>query len=86
MHRLRRLLTAPVVLGVTTLLWVLLPLWLVAAAALSPLLPGRWRALRLLWILILYLTLDSLMLVVMFGYWLAAGFGWKVRGPYWQGL
>ena len=35
---------------VTALLWVLLPLWLVAAAALSPLLPGRWRALRLLWI------------------------------------
>ena len=80
------MLTAPVVLGVTTLLWVLLPLWLVAAAALSPVLPGRWRALRLLWLVILYATVDSLLLVVMFGYWLAAGFGRWVRGPYWQGL
>jgi 1-acyl-sn-glycerol-3-phosphate acyltransferase len=82
----RRLLTATAVLAVTTLLWVLLPLWVVAAAALSPLLPGRWRALRLLWIVILYATVDSLMLVVMFGYWLAAGGSRRVRAPYWQGL
>jgi 1-acyl-sn-glycerol-3-phosphate acyltransferase len=84
--RLRRLVTAPAVLGVTLLLWVLLPLWVVGAAALSPLLPGRWRALRLLWIVILYATIDSLMLVVMFGYWLAAGGSRRVRSPYWQGL
>lgn len=86
MRRARRLLTVPAVLGLTAGLWLLLPLWLVAAAALSPLLPGRWRALRLLWVLILYATLDSLMVVVMTGYWLASGFGWKVRAPYWQGL
>jgi 1-acyl-sn-glycerol-3-phosphate acyltransferase len=85
-RRARRLVTAPAVLGATSLLWVLLPLWLVAAAALSPLLPGRWRALRLLWVVIVYATVDSLMLVVMFGYWLAAGFGRWVRTPYWQGL
>lgn len=86
MRRARRLVTVPAVLGLTAGLWLLLPLWLVAAAALSPLLPGRWRALRLLWVLILYATLDSLMVVVMTGYWLASGFGWKVRAPYWQGL
>jgi len=73
-------------LGVTAMLWLLLPVWLLAAAVLSPLLPGRWRALRLLWIVILYATVDSLMLVVMGGYWLAAGFGRRVRTPYWQGL
>jgi len=84
-RRLRRLVTVPALLGVTALLWVLLPLWLVAAAALSPLLPGRWRALRLLWIAILYLTMDALLVVVMFGYWLAAG-GRRVRTPYWEGL
>ena len=72
-RQLRRVVTATSVLGVTLLLWVLLPLWLVPAAALSPLLPGRWRALRVLWIVVLYATIDSLMLVVMFGYWLAAG-------------
>ena len=85
-RRARRLVTAPAVLAVTALLWVLLPLWLLAAAALSPLLPGRWRALRLLWILVVYVTVDSLLLVVMFGYWLAAGFGRRVRTPYWEGL
>jgi 1-acyl-sn-glycerol-3-phosphate acyltransferase len=85
-RQLRRVVTVAVVLGVTLLLWLLLPLWVVGAAALSPLLPGRWRALRLLWILILYATIDSLMLVVMFGYWLAAGGSRRVRAPYWQGL
>ena len=83
---LRRVFMTAVVLVVTTLLWVLLPVWLVAAAALSPLLPGRWRALRLLWIVIVYATIDSLLLVVMFGYWLASGFGRRLRTPYWQGL
>jgi 1-acyl-sn-glycerol-3-phosphate acyltransferase len=85
-RRLRRVLMIAVVLAVTTLLWVLLPLWLVAAAALTPVVPGRWRALRLLWIVIVYATIDSLMLVVMFGYWLASGFGRFLRTPYWQGL
>jgi 1-acyl-sn-glycerol-3-phosphate acyltransferase len=85
-RQLRRVLTVAAVLGVTLLLWVLLPLWVVAAAALSPMVPGRWRALRLLWLVILYATIDSLMLVVMFGYWLAAGGSRRVRAAYWQGL
>ena len=85
-RRLRRVFMATVVIAVTALLWVLLPFWLVAAAALSPVLPGRWRALRLLWIFILYATIDSLLLVIMFGYWLASGFGRYVCTPYWQGL
>jgi 1-acyl-sn-glycerol-3-phosphate acyltransferase len=84
--RLRRVVTVPAVLIITALLWVLLPFWLIAAAALSPLLPGRWRALRLLWVAILYATIDSLLLVVMFGYWLASGLGRYLRSPYWQGL
>jgi 1-acyl-sn-glycerol-3-phosphate acyltransferase len=84
--RLRRLVTTPAVLVLTAMLWILLPFWLIAAAVLSPLLPGRWRPLRLLWIAILYATIDSLLLVVMFGYWLASGFGRYLRTPYWQGL
>ena len=47
---LRRLVVAPAVVGLTVAVWVTLPLWLLAAAALSPLLPGRWRALRLFWV------------------------------------
>ena len=82
----RRLITVPGVLTATVLLWVLLPVWLVAAAALSPWLAGRWRALRLLWLALVYATIDSLLLVVMFGYWIASGFGRRTRTPYWQGL
>ena len=63
-----------------------LPLWLIGAAALSPLLPGRWRALRLLWVLVLYLTCESVLLVVLFGLWLASGFGRRIRTPYFEGI
>ena len=52
----------------------------------SPVLPGRWRALRLLWVVILYLTCESLLLVVLFGLWLASGFGWRIRTPYFEGI
>ncbi|GAA2141141.1 hypothetical protein GCM10009844_11410 [Nocardioides koreensis] len=83
---LRRVVLAPAAVLLTVLLWVTLPLWLIAAAALSPVLPGRWRALRLLWVVILYLTCEALLLVVMFGLWLASGFGWRLRTPYFEGI
>jgi 1-acyl-sn-glycerol-3-phosphate acyltransferase len=77
---------APLVVALATLVWVTLPLWLVAAAALSPLLPGRWRALRLIWIFIVYLTVEALLLLVLLGFWLASGCGWRIRRPYWEGV
>lgn len=83
---LRRLVLAPAVVALTGLVWVTLPLWLIAAAALSPLLPGRLRAGRLLWVAILYLTCESLLLVVMLGLWLASGFGRRIRTPYFEGI
>ncbi|MCW2795614.1 1-acyl-sn-glycerol-3-phosphate acyltransferase [Nocardioides sp.] len=82
----RRFVVAPVVILVTALLWVLLPLWLIGAAALSPLLPGRWRALRLLWVVIVYLTCETLLLAVMLGLWISSGFGWRLRRPYFEGI
>jgi 1-acyl-sn-glycerol-3-phosphate acyltransferase len=82
----RRIFTAPAVIAVTVLIGVTLPLWVVAAAALSPLLPGHWRPLRLLWVAILYLVVESVLLVVLFGLWLSSGFGWRVRRPYYQGI
>ena len=63
-----------------------LPLWLIGAAALSPLLPGRWRALRLFWVAVVYLTFETLLLAVMLGLWLASGFGWRIRSPYFAGI
>ncbi|WP_322920673.1 1-acyl-sn-glycerol-3-phosphate acyltransferase [Nocardioides renjunii] len=82
----RRLLVAPAVIGLTVLLWVTMPAWLLVAAALSPVLPGRWRALRLLWLVLLYATMETLLLVVLLGLWLASGFGWRIRSPYFAGI
>ena len=58
---LRRCVVAPAVVGLAVALWVTLPAWLLVAAALAPVLPGRWRALRLLWIVLLYLTFETLL-------------------------
>ncbi|GAW47913.1 MULTISPECIES: 1-acyl-sn-glycerol-3-phosphate acyltransferase [unclassified Nocardioides] len=83
---LRRLVIAPLVVALTVLLWVTLPLWLIGAAALSPILPGRLRALRIMWVAILYLTCEAILLVILFGLWVASGFGWKMRTPYFEGI
>jgi 1-acyl-sn-glycerol-3-phosphate acyltransferase len=85
-RQLRRLVTAPAVILVTVLIGVTFPLWLVAAAALSPVLPGRWRPLRLLWVMILYLVCESVLLVVLFGLWVSSGFGARIRTPYYEGI
>jgi len=85
-HLFRRLVLAPAVVVLAVLLWVTGPLWLILAAAVSPVLPGRWRALRLMWLAILYFTCEALLLVVLFGLWLAAGFGRRIRTPYFEGI
>jgi 1-acyl-sn-glycerol-3-phosphate acyltransferase len=85
-RQLRRLFTAPAVILVTVLIGFTFPLWLVAAAALSPLLPGRWRPLRVLWVAILYLVCESVLLVILFGLWVSSGFGRRIRTPYYEGI
>mgnify|MGYP005990456961 CR=1 FL=1 len=83
---LRRFVVAPTVIALTVLLWVTLPAWLLVAAALAPVLPGRWRALRLLWLVVVCLSFETLLLVVLLGLWLASGFGWRIRSPYFAGI
>ncbi len=83
---LRRCVIAPLVVALAAVLWVTLPLWLIGAAALSPVLPGRLRALRIVWVAIVYLTCEALLLLVMLGLWLASGFGWRLRTPYFEGI
>jgi len=83
---LRRWVLAPAVIALTGLLWVAAPLWLVATIALSPVLPGHWRALRMAWIALLYLSIESLLLLVMLGFWVASGFGARLRTAYWEGV
>lgn len=82
----RRGVVAPAIVGLTVLLWITLPVWLLVAAVLSPLLPGHWRALRLLWLAIVYLTCESLLLATMLGLWFASGFGRRIRTPYFEGV
>ncbi|HET7072344.1 MAG TPA: 1-acyl-sn-glycerol-3-phosphate acyltransferase [Nocardioides sp.] len=82
----RRLVVAPALIALAVALWVLLPLWLIVVAALAPVLPGRWRLLRLLWLLVVWVTAESLLLVILLGWWLAAGFGRRIRTPYWEGV
>lgn len=83
---LRRLLLAPLALAIVVGVLTTFPLWLLVAAVLSPALPGRWRPLRILWLGLMYLICEGLTLVVLFAFWLAAGFGRRLKTPYWQGL
>jgi 1-acyl-sn-glycerol-3-phosphate acyltransferase len=81
---IRRAVLAPLAIGVTLLVLTTLPVWLLLAALLSPLLPGRLRALRVLWVVVVALVLESVALVALFGLWLASGFGLAVRTPPFQ--
>jgi 1-acyl-sn-glycerol-3-phosphate acyltransferase len=83
---LRRCVIAPAMILLAFALWVLLPLWLIVLAALVPILPGRWRLLRILWVVVVWVTAESVLLVVLFGWWLASGLGRRIRTPYWEGV
>ena len=73
----RRLVLAPLVLIITVGL-VLLPGLVILAAAASPLLPGRWRALRLLWFGLVWLAMESVALFACLALWVASGFGGRL--------
>jgi 1-acyl-sn-glycerol-3-phosphate acyltransferase len=83
-HWFRRLVLAPAVIALTALILSTIPLWLVAAIVLSPVVPGRLRPLRLLSLLLLHLVLESLILVELFGLWIASGFGYLLRRPFFE--
>ncbi len=62
----------------------LLPLLVLVAVAASAVLPGRWRALRLLAFGIVYLAVECAALAVALLLWVASGFGWKLGSPAFQ--
>ncbi len=80
----RRVIMAPAMIVVTLLVVTTVPIWLLLAAALAPMMRGHLRLLRVIWLLTVYLVLQSLTLVALFGLWLVSGFGWKVRSPAFQ--
>ena len=80
----QRLVVAPAVIVLTVVLLTTVPLWVLGAALLSPLVPGRLRPLRLLWVVMLHLVLESLILIELFGLWIASGFGYYLRRPFFE--
>jgi 1-acyl-sn-glycerol-3-phosphate acyltransferase len=82
----RRTVLAPLVVLLTIAVVTTLPLWLLLAAALSPLVPGRLRVLRVLWVAVVAMVLESTVLLVLLGFWLASGFGLALRTPAFQYL
>ena len=84
MHWLRRIVLAPAVIALTVFLISTIPLWLLGAAILSPLVPGRLRPLRVLSLALLHLVLESVILVELFGLWIGSGFGYFIRRPFFE--
>lgn len=75
----RRLVIDPaLVIGLVFAL-VSIPVWLVVGFVAAALFPGTFRILRISWFLFLYLAVEVLALVSLFGLWIGSGFGWKVR-------
>jgi 1-acyl-sn-glycerol-3-phosphate acyltransferase len=85
-HLLRRLVVAPAMVVATVLLLTTLPVWLLVGALLSPFVPGRLRPLRLLWIALLHMVLESVILVVLLLLWVVSGFGLLLRRPSFERL
>jgi 1-acyl-sn-glycerol-3-phosphate acyltransferase len=61
-----------------------LPLILVVVAFFSRYVPGKWRPLRIVWFLFLYLVVDVVAVIGLFLLWIASGFGWKIGSPGFQ--
>jgi 1-acyl-sn-glycerol-3-phosphate acyltransferase len=72
------------VVGLALALVASVPVWVLVTLALSPLVPGRLRPLRVIWLGAVYLLVEACALLAMFGLWLASGFGARVRGPAFQ--
>ncbi|HLF41304.1 MAG TPA: 1-acyl-sn-glycerol-3-phosphate acyltransferase [Acidimicrobiia bacterium] len=77
----RRIFIAPLVPVATLLGIALFPVELAAVAVASRYLPGRLKAPRLLWVVMLWLVRESIGIVLLFALWLASGCGWRLRAP-----
>jgi hypothetical protein len=75
----RRVVLAPLVPIVAVLGVVFLPLEIAAFAFVTRYLPGRLKSLRLAWLLLVWLLRESVGVLLLFGLWLASGFGWRLR-------
>jgi 1-acyl-sn-glycerol-3-phosphate acyltransferase len=77
----RRLLLGPgVVIGVLVAA-LTLPIIVVIAAFISRYVPGKWRILRIVWFLFLYLLVEAAALTMLFSLWVISGFGINIDKP-----
>jgi 1-acyl-sn-glycerol-3-phosphate acyltransferase len=76
---IRRLIFAPSVFVITIAWIVLLPLLLVLAIVANPSRHGRRRMLRLIFLSVAWLVMESATLFASLGLWLAGGFGGRLR-------
>lgn len=83
-HVLRRVVVAPAMVLFGFFLWTTLPVTLIVAGIASAFVPGWLRPLRLLWIGVVHVTLEAVLLVEMFGLWIASGFGIFIRRPFFE--
>jgi 1-acyl-sn-glycerol-3-phosphate acyltransferase len=86
---LRRLLITPVAWVLIVALVATMPLWLLLTALISVFVAPwyrsrRYRALRVLWMLTVYLSVEAVALVVLLALWIGSGFGWRLRAPAFQ--
>ncbi|MEA1903800.1 MAG: 1-acyl-sn-glycerol-3-phosphate acyltransferase [Actinomycetota bacterium] len=80
----RRIVIDPLwVLGIGLAL-ISLPIVAVGVAFVSRYVPGKWRLLRIVWFLFLYLIVDVVAVVALFALWIVSGFGWKIPSPWFQ--
>lgn len=78
----RRLVLAPLAIALCVALLAVAPLLLIAAAVADLFLPGSWRTTRLTAGLIVYLGIEIVGLLALFGLWVASGFGiWLKSRP-----
>ena len=77
----RRPVSLVVVLGLAFTA-TLLPLLAVVAVLLSTVLPGRWRVLRLLGFVLVYLLVETVGLAVALVLWLSTGCGWWLHAEW----
>lgn len=81
---LRRLVLAPAVVLLAVLAFTTLPISAVAAAFISPRLPGRWRTLRVLWFVLVLLATEAAAVLGCAGLWIVSGFGRNLSSPRFQ--
>lgn len=81
---LQRGVVAPLVMVLAVLLWTTAPVWLLVTGLLSPFVPGWLRPLRLLWVVVVHLTLETVLLMELLGLWVGSGFGLLIHRPFFQ--